>query len=150
MGVSCSIATDADSVFPEELVVKIFSSLPVPDLISCRRVNRYLNGIIDSSKQLQHRIDTAVAGVLDNPNLSLSLLERRDALARRQEAWDTFRPQRTATRTSQVHQTWGDSPRLDGKWLHLDPLREEGPGHCQIAQIAVCPDNDDLSAIGMR
>ena len=145
MGVSCSIAKDAVSIFPEELVLKILSSLLVPDLISCRRLNRYLTAIIDSSQQVQHRIDTAVVGVLDNFNSSLSLLERRDALARRQEAWDTFRPQRTA-----VRQTRYDSHTLEGKWVHLDPLRDEGSGHCQIGKITVCPDNDDLFAIGIQ
>jgi len=145
MGVSCSIAANAVSIFPEELVLKILSSLLVPDLISCRCLNRYLTGIIDSSQQIQHRIDTAVVGVLDNSNSPLSLLERRDALARRQEAWDTFRPQRTA-----VRQTRDDSPALDGKWVHLKPLRDEGSRHCEIGKIAVCPDNDDIFAIAMR
>jgi len=146
MGVSCSIATDGVSIFPEELVLKILSSLPVPDLISCRRVNRYLNGIIDSSQQIQHRIDTAVVGVLDNSNSPLSLLERRDALAHRREAWETLRPQRTAVRQTRDD----DNPPAYGKWVLLDPLRDEGSGHCDIGEITVCPDNDDLFAIAMR
>jgi hypothetical protein len=147
MGVSCSIANDSVSILPEELVVKILSSLAVSDLVPCRRVNRHLNSIIDSSKLLQHHIDTAVAGVVDNSHLPLSLLERKDALARRQEAWDNFQPQRTATSKVSRMEAQAKPPDLDGTWLHVDPLRE---GYHVMEHLAVCPDNNDLFAIGMR
>jgi hypothetical protein len=146
MGGSCSAANDPLSILPEELVVKILSSLAVSDLISCCLVNRYLNGIIDSSKHLQHHIDTAIAGVADNPNSPLCLLERRNALARRQQAWDTFQPLLTVG--FEVGELDARPDDLDRTWLHIDALREGG--YHSIDHFAVCPDNNELVAIGMR
>jgi hypothetical protein len=79
--------------FPVELIIDILLRLSLHDLTTCRRVNRTLNSIINSSQAIQHLIDTVVAGVVDNPNSDLSLSERRAALARRQKAWDTGTPQ---------------------------------------------------------
>lgn len=149
MGASCSITNDPVITYPVELVVNILSNLTASDLVSCRRVNHHLKGIIDSSQEFQHHIDTAVAGVVDNPNSPLSLLERKDALARRQQAWDTLQPQRT---TSDIVIKYplnvAKHPELDETWLHLNPSREEG--HYGIVQLAACPDNNDLVAVGMR
>jgi hypothetical protein len=148
MGASCSIANGpAESIVPEEVVVVILSNLAVSDLVSCRRVSRRLNAIIDGSEQLQHLIDAAVAGVMDNPNSPLSLIERREALARRQEAWDTLQPQRTA----KVLKVDGGLSKAkdfypDGTWVHL-PLRE---GDHEIVEIAACLDNSELVAVGLQ
>jgi hypothetical protein len=132
------------STLPEELVIEILSTLDLSDLISCRCVNRRLNGVIDNSEQLQHQIDTAVAGVVDNPSSSLSLRERREALARRQDAWDNCQPRSTST--SEVDNVLQAS--LDDSWLPLGPLREVG--YHMIDQLAISPDNSDLIAIGIR
>jgi hypothetical protein len=126
------------STLPGELIVEILSNLACSDLASCRRINRHLKDIIDSSEQLQHHIDIAIAGVMDNPKSSMSLRERREALVRRQKAWDTCQPQSTA----EVDE------RNPGLWLRLDPLREEG--YHQIIQLSVPPDNGDIVAVGMR
>ncbi|KAM6494493.1 hypothetical protein JOM56_010854 [Amanita muscaria] len=152
MGASCSIINDPVITYPVELVVNILSNLTASDLVSCRRVNHHFKGIIDSSQELQYHIDTAVAGVVDNPNSPLSLLERKDALARRQHAWDTLQPQRT---TSDIVIKYplnvgmeAKRPELVETRLHISPLREEG--HYRIVQLAACPDNTDLVAVGMR
>ena len=150
MGASYSIADDpAKSIFPEELAIAILSNLATSDLVSCRRVNRRLNSIIDGSDQLQHLINTAVAGVMDNPNSRLSLIERKEALARRREAWDTLQPQRTTT-TARIDQTqWIENQHFysDGTWAHLDPLRE---GNHAVMLVAACPENSELVAVGLR
>jgi len=73
---------------PEELLIET-PCLSFHDLASCRRVNCALNSIIDNSTLLQHQIEKAIAGVMDNPYSNLSLIDRRAALSRRQEAWDT-------------------------------------------------------------
>ena len=146
MGASYSIVDDpAKSIFPEELVVVILSRLAVSDLVSCRRVNRHVNSIIDSSQQLQHLIDAAVAGVMDNLNSPLSLLERKDALARRQEAWDTLQPQRTTT--VNVDQMEAEHFYPDGTWVHLGSLRE---GDHDVVALAACPNTSELVAVGLR
>jgi hypothetical protein len=143
---SSNIANGLLSTLPEELVFKILSSLAVTDLVSCCRVNHYLNGIIASSQKLQHHIDTALAGVVDNPNSPLSLLERRDALARRQEAWDTVQPQRIVG--SEVRELKDKLLDVDGTWLQFDPLREGG--YHTIDNFSACSANKEFFAIGMR
>jgi hypothetical protein len=131
------------STLPEELVFKILSSLAVTDLVSCCRVNHYLNGIIANSQKLQHHIDTAIAGVVDNPNSPFSLLERRDALARRQEAWDTFQPQRIVELDDNLKLL-----DVDGTWLQFEPLREQG--YHKIEHFSACSANREFVAIGMQ
>jgi len=78
---------------PVELVVEILLYLQLRDLASCRRVNRRLNSTIENSQIIQHQIDAAI----DNPDSTLSLSGRRDALYLRQQAWDTCKPQHTTT-----------------------------------------------------
>jgi hypothetical protein len=151
MGASYSAANvPARPVFPEELVVIILSNLAVSDLVSCRCVSRRLNSIIDGSGQLQHLIDTAIAGVMDNPDSPLSLIERREALARRQKAWDALQPQRRMTTKLEAGEiavmSMADM-HIDGTWVHLDPLREGGH---RIMQIAACFNNSELVAVGLR
>jgi hypothetical protein len=148
MGASYSIADGpATSILPEELVVVILSNLAVSDLVSCRCVSRRLNGIIDSSGQLQHFINTAVAGVMDNVNSPLSLIERKEALYRRQEAWDTLQPQRTTTAQISGMSMEAKDYYPDGTWVHFDHLREGG--HFTM-RLAACPDNSELVAVGLR
>jgi hypothetical protein len=129
MGASHSIASDHNSTLPTELIIDILSCLSLHDLTSCR-VNRHLNSIINSSERLQHKIDTAVAGVVDNPNSTLSLLERRDALARRQ-------------RTTSERKLFPDGV-LNGTCLRLLPLRQQSL--FSMAGVAV---SDDLIAVGI-
>jgi hypothetical protein len=48
-------------------------------------------------------VDTAIAGIADNPNSTLSFFERTEAFARRQEAWDTFKPHSITTSKGDAH-----------------------------------------------
>jgi hypothetical protein len=141
MGASHSIASDHNRTLPTELIIDILSCLALHDLTSCHRVNRHLNDIINSSERLQHKIDTAVAGVVDNPNSTLSLLERRDAFARRQKAWDTCQPQRTTSATKLF-----PDEVSNGTCLRLLPLRQQGL--FSMAGVAVSVDVD-LIAVGI-
>jgi hypothetical protein len=157
--------------FPVELVIDILLRLSLHDLTTCRRVNRTLNCIINSSQAIQHLIDTVVAGVMDNPNSALSLSERRAALARRQKAWDTGTPQCITEwimtskvsrlpdvnqngiyfRQSRNHVDYCSPPPpkqgLDEPWprLGLLPRRDRS----KIVAFAVCLGENDLVAVGI-
>jgi hypothetical protein len=141
MGSSFSAPSYQSPTLPVELVINILSCVSLYDLVSCRLVNRNFNDIIDSSECLQHQIDTAVAGVMDNPRSTLSLRARRNALAQRQEAWDTCQPRSTTSIRL------GITPKNDGRetLLRLNTLREQGA--YTILSLAVCDDND-LIAMG--
>ena len=143
MGSSLSASRDENRTLPAELVINILSYLSIHDVVFCRLVDRQLNDIINGSQHLQHQIDTTIAGVVDNPNSTLSLLARRSALAHRQVAWDTCQPQ-NATSFKKLK---GDAPKHDRNQtlLRLNSLREEGK--YKIESLAVC-DNNDLIAMG--
>ena len=144
MGTSFSAPRDENRTLPTELVIKILSYLSLHDLVSCRLVDRELNDIINGSA-LQYQIDTAIAGVVDNPSSTLSLDARRRALARRQVAWDTCQPQKTISESMK-----GDymdiTPKYDrNETLLRSNLREKG-GY-KFISLAIC-DNNDLIAMG--
>jgi hypothetical protein len=171
MGASHNIIDSQDhgfQSFPVELVIDILLRLSLHDLTTCRRVNRTLNSIINSSQAIQHLIDTVVAGVVDNPNSDLSLSERRAALARRQKAWDTGTPQCITTSQSHciphlnqngLYFMW-DIDRVayrspphpdrvwDKSWSHLSPLPRRDLS--KIITFAVCLEENDLVAVGIR
>jgi hypothetical protein len=174
MGASYSIIDNQDNgfqSFPVELVIDILLRLSLHDLTTCRRVNRTLNCIINSSQAIQHLIDTIVAGVVDNPNSDLSLSERRAALARRQKAWDTGTPQCTiqcitTSRPSHplivkqnglyfklypLHVAYRSPPHpnqaWDESWSRLSPLPRRDPS--KIIALAVCLEENDLVAVGI-
>ena len=145
MGTSFSAPRDENRTLPAELVIKILSYFSLHDLVSCRLVDRELNDIINGSQHLQHLIDTAVAGVVDNPSSTLSLLARRSALARRQVAWDTFQPQNT---TSFKNRDYMDvTPEQEGNEILLRLNNQREKEEYNIISLAVC-DNNDLIAMG--
>jgi hypothetical protein len=171
MGASYSIIDSQDhgfQSFPVELVIDILLRLSLHDLTTCRRVNRTLNGIINSSQAIQHLIDTIVAGVMDNPNSALSLSERRAALARRQKAWDTGTPQCFTTgKDSDLpdvnqnglyfklypnHVAYRSPPHpnqaWDESWSRLSPLPRRD--RSKIVAFAVCLGENDLVAVGIQ
>jgi hypothetical protein len=171
MGTSHStrIIDNHDQSVPVELIIKILKYLPVADLTSCRCVNHTLHGIIEGSPHLQHQIDTALAGVVDNYNTTLSLFERKRALRLRQEAWDSCKPQFTSTsKTSHF-------PDLiqDGIYFKLHPDSRNCVGYClpplpgqhfdlswsylghfpkqldyEVITFAVCLEENNLVAVG--
>jgi hypothetical protein len=177
MGASCSIAGDCDRVsqfLPEELVIEILLILPLPDLISCQRVNRSLNRIIDSSERIQHQIETAIAGVVDNADSTLCLSERREAFALRQVAWDTCNPQYSAETSTgsydilpefiqcgvyfklkhsyfpsrvAYHSPSQHDLSLEPTWSALEPIQKTGVSF--ILALAACIEENDLVAVGI-
>jgi F-box domain len=172
MGASYSIVDSQDhgfQSFPVELVIDILLHLSLHDLTTCRRVNRTLNSIINDSQAIQHLIDTVVAGVVDNPNSTLSLSERRAALARRQKAWDTGTPQCITTgknsdlpdvnqsglyfKLFQNHVAYRLPPppnqAWDGSWSCLSPLPRRDLSTTAVA-LAVCLEENDFVAVGIR
>lgn len=174
MGVTYSIVRvgDQNQGIPVELVIKIISYLSVGDLTSCRLVNHTINDIIHSSPYIQHQIDTALAGVVDNPNARLSLSGRRHALALRQQAWDCCKPQHITTSKSPcfpdfiqcgvyftlkhpefencVGYRFPPQPDegFDGLWSYLSPLPKQQT--YSIIALAVCLEENDLVAVGIR
>lgn len=172
---SCSVV-DGDDLcfrsFPVELVLDILLYLPIRDLTSCQCVNRAIHSLIENEESIQHRMETVIMGVMDNPRSSLSLCERRVALARRQQAWDTLKPQITTTSTGGDHlpdivhngihfklfhrdfpnavgyrlpQKPGD--KLSGTWSYL-PTRT-GDDY-ENSTVAVSLEDNDLVAIGIQ
>ena len=145
MGTTFSAPCDEKRTLPAELVINILSYLSVNDLVSCRLLYRELNDIINGSQHLQHQIDTAVAGVVDNPRSTLSLVARRRALARRQVAWDTCQPQNTVSESLKVPYR-NIVPNNDrNESLLICNLREKGI--YKVSSFAVCDDNN-LIAMG--
>jgi hypothetical protein len=172
MGASHSIVGQS---VPVELVTKILLYLSVADLTSCRSVNHTLHDVINSAPRLQHKIDTALAGVVDNPHIKIFLPERRRALRLRQEAWNNFKPQ--FINTSDVtcfpdliqdgvyfkeyfklyHPIFQNcvgycSPPQPGQsfdlsWSYLYPLPRQVD--CKIITLAVCLEENDLVAVGV-
>jgi hypothetical protein len=171
MGSSYSIV-DQDQSIPVELVIKILLYLSAADLASCQCVNHTLRDIIDGSPYIRHQIDTALAGVVDNPTIKLSLPERQRALRLRQVAWDSCKPQ--FTNTSELscfpdliqdgiyfmlhHPDFHDcigycSPphpeqSVDVSWSYLNNLPKRLDA--KIIALAVCLDENDLVAVGVR
>ena len=145
MGTSFSAPRNEIHTLPAELVINILSYLSLHDLFSCRLVDRQLNDIINGSQHLQHQIDTAIAGVEDNPNSTLSLLARRGALARRQLAWDTCQPQNT-TVTSFKRGLKDFMRKHNGNEILLRCNIREKEDYW-VSSLAVC-DNNDLIAMG--
>jgi hypothetical protein len=165
MGASHSVV--GDQSVPVELVIKILSYLAVADLTLCRSINHTLCDIIDASPNLQHQIDTALAGVVDNYRIKLSLPERRRALRLEQEAWDSWKPQFTKfcfhdlIQDSIYFKLHPDSRNCvgyyyppppeqssDQPWSYLShfPKRLD----CEIIAFAVCLEENDLVALGVR
>lgn len=170
MGASHSVI--GDQSVPVELVIKILSYLAVADLALCRCINHTLRDIIDASPDLQHQIDTALAGVVDNYHITLSLPERRRALRLRQEAWDSCKPQfANISKVSCFPDLIQDGvyfilhhpdsrncigyccPPLPGQsfnqsWSYLSHLPKRFD--CEIIALAVCLEENDLVALGVR
>ena len=173
MGVSHSIVGQS---VPVELVLKILLYLSVADLTSCRCVNHALHDIIDDSLYLQHQIDMAIAGVVDNHHMNMSLPERRRVLKLREEAWDNLKPQYTNTSKlapffpdliqDSVYFIYRHPPHpfvlnrsvgycfpshptqgFGQSWSHLYPLPRQFD--CEITALAVCLEENDLVAMGV-
>jgi hypothetical protein len=103
------------------------------------------------------------------PNSTLSLSERRAALARRQKAWDTGTPQCITTgknsdlpdvnqsglyfKLFQNHVAYRLPPppyqAWDGSWSCLSPLPRRDLSTTAVA-LAVCLEENDLVAVGIR
>jgi hypothetical protein len=166
MGASHSVV--GDQSVPVELVIKILSYLAVADLTLCRSINHTLRDIIDASPDLQHQIDTALAGVMDNYRIKMSLPERRRALRLEQEALDSCKPQFSKFCFPDLVQDsiyfnlhHPDSKNCVGYCCH--PLPEQSSDQpwsylshfpkqfdCEIIALAVCLEENDLVALGVR
>ena len=139
----------------------------VADLTSCRCINHMLRDIIDASPDLQHQIDTALVGVVDNYRIKMSLPERRRALRLEQEARDSCQPQFTKfcepdliqdSIYFKLHPNSNNCvgyccPPLpeqssDQPWSYLSHF--SGRIDCKIIALAVCLEENDLVALGVR
>jgi hypothetical protein len=165
MGASHSVV--GDQSIPVELVINILSYLAVADLTLCRCINHTLRDIIDASPDLQHQIDTALAGVLDNYRIKMSLSERRRALRLEQEVRDSCKLRFTKSffpdliQDSIYFKLHPDSRNCvgycsppppgqihDRPWSYLSHLPKRLD--CKIIAFAVCLEENDLVALGVR
>ena len=172
MGTSYSKVGDPDRSLPVEIIIKILLYLSVKDFTSCRLVNNTLRDIIDGSPDIQHQVDTALAGVVDNPYITMSLLERKRALRLQQDAWNDWKPWIGDTfHTSCIPDLIQDGvyfklhhpdtrncvgycfPPQPGQsstlsWSYLRPLPRRF--HIDIIALAVCLQENDLVAVGVQ
>ncbi|KAJ3752416.1 hypothetical protein EV360DRAFT_88774 [Lentinula raphanica] len=77
---------------PTEILVLIFSCLPVPDLLACKAVNQSIYTIISDCVSLQYKTELHKACALDNEKCALSYSEKLSMLQKREEAWSNCRP----------------------------------------------------------
>lgn len=82
---------------PTELIERILILLPPLDLLSVNLTSRFFRNVVSSSILIQYVISLKLADVEDNPRSHHSVLERRDLLKKREEAWFNLTP--TAKRT---------------------------------------------------
>ena len=93
MTLSCQSRRHPQMSFPplfslsNELLIEIFSNLGPSDIYACRRTCYQLNELIVNSQLLQYISRTALSGVFDPLNSSLSLPDRVVALERWETAW---------------------------------------------------------------
>jgi F-box domain len=76
---------------PTELLIHTLTFLPLPDLLSCKRVNRFIHSVVAQSVLLQYVIEAKAAGVEDNPRSTLTVSDRLALLRRREAAWAKFK-----------------------------------------------------------
>jgi hypothetical protein len=72
---------------PRELLIEILCFLDLSDLISCTLINRLLHTIIETSVNIQYRMNLQIHGLTNNPACSLTIAERLIQLEAREEAW---------------------------------------------------------------
>ena len=123
------------------------------------------------SSDIQHEIDTALAGVADNPYVKLSFLERKHALRLRQEAWNIRKPRFSgAVQMSCIPDliqdgvyfklNHSDYPHSVGYCIPPQPQQEFDlswsclnslPGRLdyEIVALAVCLPDNDIVAVGV-
>src|SRR3981081_554182 len=77
---------------PRELLERIILLLETKSMLKCRLVNREFNAIIQSSTSVQYYLTCKAAGVIDNPQSTLSYAERLEALKKREDAWRKLEP----------------------------------------------------------
>jgi hypothetical protein len=73
---------------PRELLVEILCFLDLSDLISCKLTNRLLRDIVQTSVNIQYRMDLQFHGLTNNSACSLTIAERHTQLKARENAWE--------------------------------------------------------------
>src|SRR4030081_2679644 len=79
-------------ILPHELVERILLLLDIKSVLTCRLGNREFNELIQSSTLVQYFLACEAAGVINNPQSSLSYPERLEALKKREDAWKNLKP----------------------------------------------------------
>lgn len=81
---------DYFSALPTEVIIFVFSHLGLADILKVQRINRFFHSIVQSSVHLQYLTQLFTAGLLDNPECTLSVAEKFALLEKREAAWDTL------------------------------------------------------------
>ena len=76
---------------PIELLIHTLTFLPLPDILSCQRVNQFIYNVVAQSVLLQYVIEAKAACVEDNPRSTLTVSDRLALLRRREAAWAKFK-----------------------------------------------------------
>ncbi|KDQ56145.1 hypothetical protein JAAARDRAFT_322114 [Jaapia argillacea MUCL 33604] len=72
---------------PTELLINVLNELDFRTLLACRMISRYFKSIVDDTPLLQYKIELAIVGMVDGPNTTMTVEERRTRLQNYQDAW---------------------------------------------------------------
>ncbi|KAG2144403.1 uncharacterized protein EDB93DRAFT_1207852 [Suillus bovinus] len=77
-------------LLPSELLVEILRHVDGRSILRCSSVCRKLNSVIDSSAELQYRIELALDCMVDGPQSTVTISERLEQLRTLRRAWTLF------------------------------------------------------------
>lgn len=72
---------------PPELAIRIFLSLSLSDLAACQLTSSFLYSVIANSAEVQYYLATLIAGVDNNVDIDLSVLDRLERLRSLEQGW---------------------------------------------------------------
>ncbi|KAF9482885.1 hypothetical protein BDN70DRAFT_929689 [Pholiota conissans] len=75
-----------------ELIEKILNLLPIRDILRCRLLNRYVHSVYHGSFKLRYKASLSNSGFIDNEFSTLSVADKRIALAASHNAWIHLAP----------------------------------------------------------
>jgi hypothetical protein len=125
---------------PQELLIKILCFLNLQGLISCKLTNHFLHTTIQTSVNIQYRMNLQIHGLTDNPSCSLSTAERLHLLKAREEAWSTLSA-KFKSNISVLHQTSSIYELTGGLLVFGEALHTRA--HTKALKYLVLPSTED-------
>lgn len=73
---------------PPEILTSVFLFLPDKSILTCKRVNHYLEDLISSSVEVQYALHSSLTTLVDNPHSPFSAQERLAKLRSKECSWE--------------------------------------------------------------